>query len=209
MRACPSRTSTSQRNSWHVGVLFVVQGPSGTGKGTLIARLRGSARRLVVRLRATRRPRPGEEEVPSYYFLTYEEEVLYSARRAAFWNAEYSGNCYTRAPSRARGCAAVARVIRLVFRASASRCARRCPRRTSCSSSLLARGAGAAACAGAAPRPMTWWICACANRLLVELSQKMEYDYIASGTTIWTRPLASSSLTSTKSPSNSKRISAL
>ena len=42
------------------GNLFVVSGPSGTGKGTLIARL----------LEEVPDACPGEEEGVSYYFLT-------------------------------------------------------------------------------------------------------------------------------------------
>ena len=56
------------------GNLFVVSGPSGTGKGTLIARLLEEVPDAWLSVSATtRRPRPGEEEGVSYYFLTKEE----------------------------------------------------------------------------------------------------------------------------------------
>ena len=59
------------------GNLFVVSGPSGTGKGTLIARLLEEVPDAWLSVSATtRRPRPGEEEGG---FLEW---------------AEYSGNCY-------------------------------------------------------------------------------------------------------------------
>ena len=77
------------------GNLFVVSGPSGTGKGTLIARLLEEVPDAWLSVSATtRRPRPGEEEGVSYYFLT-KEEFLSLAEEGGFleWT-EYSGNCY-------------------------------------------------------------------------------------------------------------------
>ena len=77
------------------GNLFVVSGPSGTGKGTLIARLLEEVPDAWLSVSATtRRPRPGEEEGVSYYFLT-KEEFLSLAEEGGFleW-AEYYGNCY-------------------------------------------------------------------------------------------------------------------
>ena len=77
------------------GNLFVVSGPSGTGKGTLIALLLEEVPDAWLSVSATtRRPRPGEEEGVSYYFLT-KEEFLSLAEEGGFleW-AEYSGNCY-------------------------------------------------------------------------------------------------------------------
>lgn len=54
--------------------LFVVTGPSGAGKGTLIRALIERRNDLEVATSATTRPqRPGEEEGRDYYFLTEEE----------------------------------------------------------------------------------------------------------------------------------------
>jgi guanylate kinase len=54
--------------------LFVVTGPSGAGKGTLIRALIERRDDLEVATSATTRPqRPGEEEGRDYYFLTEEE----------------------------------------------------------------------------------------------------------------------------------------
>ncbi|HKO75465.1 MAG TPA: guanylate kinase [Gaiellaceae bacterium] len=53
--------------------LFVVTGPSGAGKGTLIRALIGRREDLEVAISATTRPqRPGEEDGRDYYFLTEE-----------------------------------------------------------------------------------------------------------------------------------------
>jgi len=54
--------------------LFVVTGPSGAGKGTLIRALIERRDGLEVAISATTRPqRPGEEDGHDYYFLTEEE----------------------------------------------------------------------------------------------------------------------------------------
>lgn len=54
--------------------LFVVSGPSGVGKGTLVALLREKRPSLGLTVSATTRtPREGEVEGVSYYFLTEEE----------------------------------------------------------------------------------------------------------------------------------------
>jgi guanylate kinase len=54
--------------------LFVVTGPSGAGKGTLIRRLVERRRDLAVAVSATTRPRrPGEEDGRDYHFLSEAE----------------------------------------------------------------------------------------------------------------------------------------
>jgi guanylate kinase len=54
--------------------VFVVTGPSGAGKGTLIARVSPRFPELAVAVSATTRPqRPGEEDSAHYYFLTRED----------------------------------------------------------------------------------------------------------------------------------------
>ena len=54
--------------------LFVVSGPSGAGKGTLVARARSRRPQLSVTVSATTRsPREGEVDGTSYYFLSEDE----------------------------------------------------------------------------------------------------------------------------------------
>jgi guanylate kinase len=54
--------------------VFVVTGPSGAGKGTLIARVSPRFPELAVAVSATTRPqRPGEEDSAHSYFLTRED----------------------------------------------------------------------------------------------------------------------------------------
>ncbi len=54
--------------------LFVVSGPSGVGKGTLVALLREKRPSLGLTVSATtREPRAGEVDGQSYYFLTEDE----------------------------------------------------------------------------------------------------------------------------------------
>lgn len=57
------------------GNLFVVSGPSGAGKGTLISRLRKQIPEIWLSVSATTRcpPRPGEVDGVSYLFKTEEE----------------------------------------------------------------------------------------------------------------------------------------
>ena len=54
--------------------LFVVSGPAGAGKGTLVAQARSKRPQLSVTVSATTRaPREGEVEGTSYYFLSEDE----------------------------------------------------------------------------------------------------------------------------------------
>ncbi len=56
------------------GKLFVISGPSGAGKGTLISKLLDCRDRLWLSVSATTRaPRPNEVEGKSYFFLTNEQ----------------------------------------------------------------------------------------------------------------------------------------
>ena len=54
--------------------LFVVSGPAGVGKGTLVSRVRAMRPHLGLPVSATtREPRPGEIDGESYHFLSDKE----------------------------------------------------------------------------------------------------------------------------------------
>ena len=75
--------------------VFVVTGPSGVGKGTLIRGLLERAPGLELSVSATTRPpRPGEESGTDYHFMTAEEFEARVASGDFVEHAEYSGNRY-------------------------------------------------------------------------------------------------------------------
>ena len=75
--------------------MFVITGPSGVGKGTLIRGLRERVPELALSVSATtRRPRPGERDGVDYHFLTPEEFALRVAAGQFLEHATYSGNRY-------------------------------------------------------------------------------------------------------------------
>lgn len=77
------------------GNLFVFSGPSGAGKGTLVARLVEEVPDAWVSVSCTtRKPREGEVDGVSYFFKTREEFDQLVAEGGLLEWAEYSGNCY-------------------------------------------------------------------------------------------------------------------
>jgi guanylate kinase len=78
-----------------VARVFVITGPSGVGKGTLIRLLRERVPELALSVSATtREPRAGEQDGVDYHFLT-DEQFARGIEEGAFveW-AEYSGRRY-------------------------------------------------------------------------------------------------------------------
>jgi guanylate kinase len=77
------------------GKLIVITGPSGVGKGTLLASLRQRHPELFFSISATTRaPRPGEVEGKSYYFVSREKFLaMVTAGELLEW-AEFAGNSY-------------------------------------------------------------------------------------------------------------------
>lgn len=75
--------------------LFVVSGPSGAGKGTLVSLVREQRPDLGLTVSATtRQPRPGEVDGVSYHFLSKEEfATRVEAGEFLEW-ANVHGNCY-------------------------------------------------------------------------------------------------------------------
>jgi guanylate kinase len=85
--------------------VFVITGPSGVGKGTLISRLLERVPNLTLSVSATtREPREGEEDGRDYHFLSPEE---FEARMEAddfLEFATYSGNRYGTLRSEVQRC---------------------------------------------------------------------------------------------------------
>lgn len=77
------------------GLLFVVSGPSGAGKDTLVDALRERLPRLRYSVSATTRsPRPGEVEGEHYFFLGHDEFQAGIAANGFLEWREYNGNHY-------------------------------------------------------------------------------------------------------------------
>ena len=75
--------------------IFVITGPSGVGKGTLISALRERHPELELTVSATtREPRPGEEDGVAYYFLSDAEFDRRLAAGEFVEHAEYAGHRY-------------------------------------------------------------------------------------------------------------------
>jgi guanylate kinase len=78
-----------------VAKVFVITGPSGVGKGTLIRGLLQRVPELELSVSATtRKPRAGEREGVDYHFLTPEEFEQHVAAGDFLEHATYSGNRY-------------------------------------------------------------------------------------------------------------------
>ena len=77
------------------GKTFIICGPSGVGKGTVVARLLASDPTLYFSVSATTREmRPGEEDGVHYHFLEVDTFRQWIARGEFLEYAEYVGNFY-------------------------------------------------------------------------------------------------------------------
>jgi guanylate kinase len=75
--------------------VFVITGPSGVGKGTLIRDLRGRVPELSLSTSATTRaPREGESDGVDYHFLDRDEFARRADANEFLEHAAYSGNRY-------------------------------------------------------------------------------------------------------------------
>ncbi|MGN0157121.1 MAG: guanylate kinase [Lachnospiraceae bacterium] len=79
----------------HKGVLTVVSGFSGAGKGTLMNLLLKTYENYALSISmTTRAPRPGEENGREYFFITKEEFEEHIAKDELIEYAQYVGNYY-------------------------------------------------------------------------------------------------------------------
>ncbi len=76
------------------GLLFVISGPAGTGKGTVIKHLLETGEFFYSVSATTRAPRPGEEHGVNYYFISREDFEAGIAAGDMLEHAEYVGNLY-------------------------------------------------------------------------------------------------------------------
>lgn len=77
------------------GKTFIISGPSGVGKSTVLKALMEKRKDLYFSVSATTRdPRPGEENGVHYHFLDRETFQDWIAKDEFLEHAEYVGNCY-------------------------------------------------------------------------------------------------------------------
>lgn len=76
------------------GLLFIISGPSGAGKGTICQRLKEEGVIELSVSMTTRKPRPGEVDGKNYYFAS-EEEFIETINNGGFLEyAKVYGNYY-------------------------------------------------------------------------------------------------------------------
>lgn len=77
------------------GLVFVISGPSGSGKGTVVDILREMYENAGVSVSATsRQPRPGEVDGVNYHYKTREEFEALIKNGEVLEYTEYNGNYY-------------------------------------------------------------------------------------------------------------------
>ena len=77
------------------GRLFVISGPSGVGKGTMVSQLLACIPKMELSISATTRPpRPGEADGVDYHFLTHEQFEADIARGRFLEHAQYGKDFY-------------------------------------------------------------------------------------------------------------------
>lgn len=77
------------------GVLLIISGPSGVGKGTVVKKLVEEQKNIKLSISATtRKPRPGEEHGREYFFLEKEEFIRLIDENKILEHAQYCENYY-------------------------------------------------------------------------------------------------------------------
>ena len=95
INAMPTPSAISRLSTQRRGLLFVISGPSGVGKGTIVKELLTlqPALKLSVSV-TTRQPRPGEVEGVNYYFRSPEEFQRMVGAGELLEYAQYGNNFY-------------------------------------------------------------------------------------------------------------------
>ena len=77
------------------GLIFVISGPAGSGKGTVVEIIRSRTRSVGVSVSATTRsPRPGEKDGVNYHFITKEKFLSLLSEGEIIEHTEYCSNYY-------------------------------------------------------------------------------------------------------------------
>lgn len=77
------------------GLLIVVSGPAGVGKGTVVSRARERNKDIIFSISATSRsPRPGEKDGVNYFFVSRDKFLEMIREGALLEWVEYCGNYY-------------------------------------------------------------------------------------------------------------------
>ena len=76
------------------GILFVLTGPSGVGKGTVLKEVRAHKPLFYSISATTRAPRAGEQDGVHYHYMTRETFRQLAEQGGFLEHAEFSGNCY-------------------------------------------------------------------------------------------------------------------
>jgi len=76
------------------GLLFIISGPSGAGKGTICQRLKEQGIIELSVSMTTRKPRPGEINGVNYFFVSEEEFKEYISKDGFLEYAQVYGNYY-------------------------------------------------------------------------------------------------------------------
>ncbi len=86
------------------GILFVLSGPSGAGKGTILSRVLTDLDNISFSVSATTRaPREGEIDGKSYFFMSREEFYDKKSKGEFLESVEKFGNCYGTLKSHVEG----------------------------------------------------------------------------------------------------------
>lgn len=77
------------------GLLVILSGPSGTGKGTVLKKVLSSRKNTVLSISATtRKPRAGEKDGVDYYFISKDKFLKTDQNGGMLESAQYCGNFY-------------------------------------------------------------------------------------------------------------------